>query len=243
MLVARADLHQIRSLQVPQASPQQVEQAFPNSTISQNHVNILQDYDSDGLLSSDSEYETASDDDETVLSPDDIRYLRRELARTRSRPRKSYRPSPRDNPSYIENLELKISVHDARELQAKLLIELDRTRQDSQKQRESRRRAKESSRLQKQRHEQFKQRMLDEVACSICHETMQEAVVLKTCGHSFCAGCLQSWLDSQVVGRQNQRERATSTCPTCRVVIQDLQKCTAVLWSVRKVITELALEQ
>jgi len=88
---------------------------MPTPISNKCHVNNVQDGESDGFLSSDSEYETANDDDETVLSPDDSLYLTRELARTLSRPRKSCRPSPETTHYTFENLELKISGHDARE--------------------------------------------------------------------------------------------------------------------------------
>jgi len=88
---------------------------MPTSISYKCHVNNIQDCESDGFLSSDSEYETANDDVETVLSPDDSRYLPREQARMPSRLRKSYRPSPEITHYTLRNLELMISVHDARE--------------------------------------------------------------------------------------------------------------------------------
>ncbi|KAI8101427.1 hypothetical protein M9435_001533 [Picochlorum sp. BPE23] len=54
------------------------------------------------------------------------------------------------------------------------------------------------------------QRLDDSLRCGICHETLDIPLLLKTCGHSFCAACIR-----ENIGFQEKRGNAQ--CPTCRV--------------------------
>jgi len=48
------------------------------------------------------------------------------------------------------------------------------------------------------------------VVCGICHETPKEWMKTR-CNHSFCQGCLASWLE---------KNTSDSACPACHLVLQ-----------------------
>jgi hypothetical protein len=67
---------------------------------------------------------------------------------------------------------------------------------------------------------QMKQAILDYESkpCNICleqYETSDDVVTLK-CGHTFHTTCMQEWAKSEFSSK-----RATPSCPTCRVAIDD----------------------
>jgi len=38
-----------------------------------------------------------------------------------------------------------------------------------------------------------------EFECGVCHEIMHKAIILQPCLHSFCRGCIKSWLKQYVL--------------------------------------------
>lgn len=53
-------------------------------------------------------------------------------------------------------------------------------------------------------------RLLDQVRCNICHETLHRAVSVQPCLHSFCSHCLGRWLC------RADLEGVDWQCPLCR---------------------------
>lgn len=49
------------------------------------------------------------------------------------------------------------------------------------------------------------------LACGICSEVFDTPLLIRTCGHSFCAACIRQNIDFQ------EKNGNTAYCPTCRV--------------------------
>lgn len=54
-------------------------------------------------------------------------------------------------------------------------------------------------------------KMRDDLTCGICQDVFHQPITLWPCMHTFCGGCLASWLDR------------SEDCPMCRVHVEALR--------------------